>query len=67
MAALKQKINAEAQAIAAHHAKRLTAPDEHRIELYRFETDVVTNLRRIFYFARRTARVAIPTHEQASS
>ncbi len=67
VAALKQKINAEAQAIAAHHAKRLTAPDEHRIELYRFETDVVTNLRRIFYFARRTARVAIPTTEQASS
>ena len=67
VSAMKKKINAKAQAIAAHHAARLSAPDAHRIELYRFETDVVTNLRRIYYFAKRTARVAIPPTEQATS
>ena len=65
--AMKQQINAKAEAIALHHAARLAAPDAHRIELYRFETDVVTNLRRIYYFAKRTARVAIPATEQATS
>jgi phosphate:Na+ symporter len=65
--AMKEPINAKAQAIATHHAERLSAPEEYPIEHYRFETDVVTNLRRIYYFAKRTARVAIPAHEQASS
>lgn len=64
---MKDMMNAKAQAIAEHYARRLTTPDDNRIELYRFETDVVANLRRIYYFARRTARVAIPTTEQATS
>ena len=67
VADMKSDINAKAQVIAEHHARRLAAPDAHRVELYRFETDVVTNLRRVFYFAKRTARVAIPPAEQASS
>ena len=64
---MKNDINAKADEIALHYTNRLTAPDADRIELYRFETDVVANLKRIFYFARRTARAAIPTAEQASS
>ncbi len=67
VSAMKGKINAKAHAIAEHHAARLAAPDGYRIEAYRFETDVVTNLRRIYYFAKRTARVAIPASEQAAS
>jgi phosphate:Na+ symporter len=64
---MKRDINAKADAIAQHYADRLTAPGADRIELYRFETDLVANLRRVFYFSRRTARAAIPVHEQASS
>ena len=64
---MKKTMNRKAQAIAEHYRMRLTAPDENRIELYRFETDLVANLRRIYYFARRTARVAIPATEQATS
>ncbi len=67
VSAMKSEMNEMAQAIAEHYAGRLAAPDDNRIELYRFETDVVANLRRIYYFAKRTARVAIPTTEQASS
>ena len=64
---MKQLLNEQADAIAEHHTIRLVAPEDNRIELYRFETDVVSNLRRIYYFAKRTARVAIPTSEQATS
>ncbi len=67
VSAMKEHMNEMAQEIAAHYATRLAAPDDNRIELYRFETDVVANLRRIYYFAKRTARVAIPTTEQATT
>jgi len=64
---MKEDMNTQAQAIAEHYVDRLTADEDNRIELYRFETDVVTNLRRIYYFAKRTARLGIPTEEQATS
>jgi phosphate:Na+ symporter len=64
---MKREINIKAEEIAGHYAERLAAPDADRIELYRFETDVVANLRRIYYFSKRTARAAIPSAEQASS
>jgi phosphate:Na+ symporter len=67
VSAMKDDLNAKAQAIAEHYAQRLVAPAAHRIELYRIETDVLANLGRIYYFARRTARVAIPAGEQAVS
>lgn len=67
VSAMKEEIGFRADATAEHYARRLAAPEEHRIELYRFETDLIANLRRIYYFAKRTARAAIPAHEQASS
>ncbi len=65
--AMKEQIRVRAETISEHYAQRLVAPEDHRIELYRFETDVVNNLNRIYYFAKRTARAAIPTTEQATS
>lgn len=67
VSAMKEEVNAKAEAIAEHLADRVAAPDGNRIELYRFETDVVNNLRRIYYFTKRTARVAIATRAQATS
>jgi phosphate:Na+ symporter len=61
---MKNEINTTASALAEHQAARLGAPEPNRIELYRFETDVTTNLGRIFYFARRTAQAAIPTSKR---
>lgn len=67
VSAMKDELNIKAQAIAEHYARRLAAPDDNRIELYRFETDLVNNLRRVYYFSKRTARAAIPTSAQATS
>ena len=67
VSAMKEQIRVRAETIAEHYAQRLVAPEDNRIELYRFETDVVNNLHRIYYFAKRTARAAIPTTEQATS
>ena len=64
---MKKEMNVKDKAIAEHYLNRLSADEENRLELYRFETEVIADLRRIFYFAKRTARVAIPTEEQASS
>lgn len=65
VSAMKTAMNLRADAIAEHMAERLASPDQNRIELYRLETDVMANLRRIYYFAKRTARVAVPTSQQA--
>lgn len=67
VAKMKDEMKQMMHAIGAHNATQLSSPGAESIESYRFETDVVTNLNRIFYFAKRTARVAIPTTEQASS
>jgi phosphate:Na+ symporter len=43
--------------------ERLVVDEPNRIATYRFETDVMTNLKRIHHFIRRITRVAIPMHE----
>jgi phosphate:Na+ symporter len=45
--------------------ERLIVSEPNRIATYRFEVDVMANLKRIFYFTRRIARVAVPDIEQA--
>ena len=60
---MKQKINRLADEAAAHQARRLVALEPHRLPNYRIETDVLQNLKRIFYFAKRMARAAIPAME----
>ena len=47
-------------AALAHEAERLTADEPLRIPTYRFEVDVLSNLKRIYYHAKRIARVAVP-------
>jgi phosphate:Na+ symporter len=46
-------------------SERLIVGEPNRVATYRFEVDVIANLKRIFYFARRIARVAVPDLEQA--
>ena len=43
--------------------ERLVVDEPNRIATYRFETDVMANLKRIHHFIRRITRVAIPMHE----
>jgi phosphate:Na+ symporter len=48
-------------------SERLIVDEPNRIATYRFETDVMTNLKRVHHFIRRIARVAIPIHQQDAS
>jgi len=64
VAAMKSTINSLERAALAQQAERLVADAPMRIATYRFETDVVSNLKRVFYHAKRIARVAVPKAER---
>ncbi len=49
-------LTAEAQ---NHLLKRLTADQPHRIESFRIETDIIDNLNRLYYFAKRIAKMIL--------
>lgn len=60
---MKKHINSLERGVAAHQAQRLVADEPERVAAYRLETDVVANLRRIYYYTRRIARAAVPKDE----
>ena len=62
---MKSHIRNLERAATQHEAVRLVADEPNRIATYRFETDLLANLKRIYYFTRRIARVAVPESEQA--
>jgi phosphate:Na+ symporter len=62
---MKSHIRNLERAATQHEAARLVADEPNRIATYRFEIDLLTNLKRIYYFTRRIARVAVPESEQA--
>ncbi|MCL1601570.1 MAG: Na/Pi cotransporter family protein [Actinomycetia bacterium] len=62
---MKREIRSLEDEIMAHQNERLVADEPNRVATYRFELDLVTNLKRVYYFARRIARAAVPEHEQA--
>jgi phosphate:Na+ symporter len=63
---MKSEIRELERAAAIHEAERLVADEPNRIATYRFETDLLANLKRVYYFTRRIARVAVPAAEQSS-
>ena len=67
VAAMKQGINSLARNVEHHQTERLIADEPRRIATYAFETDLIAHLKRIFYFTRRTARVAVPVEERSTS
>lgn len=64
--AMKDEINSLERSAWAHEAERLVAPEPKRLEAYRFETDVLNNLKRIYYYCKRTARASVPAAERTS-
>ena len=52
---LKPEIRKLERDAIRHHTDRLTAPEPHRMELYRLETDLVEVYRRMYGMARRIA------------
>ncbi|MGI9585557.1 MAG: Na/Pi cotransporter family protein [Acidimicrobiia bacterium] len=65
VARMKSTIRGYERGATERQTQRLVADAPNRIATYRFETDVIANLKRIYYFTRRIARVAVPEREQA--
>ncbi|MEP0548823.1 MAG: Na/Pi cotransporter family protein [Rhodothermales bacterium] len=63
----KSEIQRLADEAESHLAHRLTADDPDRLSLYRFESELIEYLKRVYYFAKRIAKaveqrsVAFPT------
>ena len=53
----KQEVDRLATAADAHLARRLTAEEPNRLAAFRIESDLIENLRRIHYFAKRIAKL----------
>ena len=63
---MKRSINSLERAAAAHQAGRLVAHEPNRVSTYRLEIDLIANLKRVYYFSKRMARVVVPPDEKAS-
>ncbi len=63
VSAMKEEINSLERAAASHQVERLVADEPNRLGAYKFETDLIANLKRIYYFSKRTARSAVPARE----
>ena len=56
---MKKNISRLADAAALHEAKRLVVEEPKRLQAYTIEIAIIEKLKRIYYFARRTAKVAM--------
>ena len=65
VAKMKREVNSLERAAAAHQAERLVAAEPDRVANYRLEVDVISTLKRIYYFTKRIARVSVPHEEKA--
>lgn len=63
--AMKGEINSLARRVEMHQAERLVVDEPNRVPTYGLEIDLMTHLKRVFYFTRRTARVAVPVAERS--
>jgi phosphate:Na+ symporter len=65
VSAMKSHIKALERSATIHESRRLVVDEPNRVATYRFETDIIANLKRIYYFTRRIGRVAVPEAEQS--
>jgi phosphate:Na+ symporter len=57
---MKDHVNVEMGKALAHQAKRLIAQEPARLAAYSIEVDIVEKLKRIYYYAKRMAKVTLP-------
>ena len=50
-----------------HQLERLTVDEPNRVDAYRIENDIIEDLKRIYYYAKRAARVGVPNGEPSES
>ena len=60
---MKGEINRLADSAAIHQARRLVAEEPNRLPAYTVEMDILQNLKRIYYFAKRMARLVVPSED----
>lgn len=59
---MKPEITAMTADAREHQLERLTVDEPDRIITYRIEADIIEDLRRIYYYAKRAARVGVPNN-----
>jgi phosphate:Na+ symporter len=57
---MKRDINRLADSAVVHQARRLVAEEPNRLSAYSVEMDILQNLKRIYYFSKRMARMVVP-------
>ena len=62
---MKPLIQGLSEAAARHQAERLIANEANRLPTYAIEIDIIEDLRRIYYYAKRIARVVIESETEA--
>ena len=60
---MKDKINELEAKSLRHQTERLTVDEPNRMANYHFETDIYANLKRVYYFSKRIARLSVPRSE----
>ena len=65
VAKMKKRINEREAQLLQRFSDRLVIDEPNRVATYRWEIDVITQLKRVYYFTRRIARAAVPEREQA--
>jgi phosphate:Na+ symporter len=58
--AMKSLINEEIEAATQHQTQRLVADAPNRLEAYTIEVEYIEKLKRIYYFAKRIAKLVVP-------
>lgn len=58
--AMKPEIKAMTAGAREHQLERLTVNEPRRVAAFRVEADIIEDLKRIYYYAKRAARVGVP-------
>ncbi|MEA2023490.1 MAG: Na/Pi cotransporter family protein [Actinomycetota bacterium] len=64
---MKPEITARTTHAIEYQLERLTADEPDRVEAYRIESDIIEDLKRIYYYAKRAARVGVPDEQPTES
>jgi phosphate:Na+ symporter len=64
---MKPDISAMTAGAREHQLERLTADEPNRVNAYRLENDIIEDLKRIYYYAKRAARVGVPNGEPSTT
>ena len=59
----REDVDRLAESAALHQARRLVAEEPNRLPAYTVEMDILQNLKRIYYFAKRMARLVVSSED----